>query len=82
MMSDKNGVQAKVKEKYPNATYVHCHSRALNLAISSGCKNVSPIRIMCDSAERLTWFMGGSAKRKEIFSEMASSRRDDQQLLS
>ena len=23
MSSDKNGVQAKIKEKYPNATYVH-----------------------------------------------------------
>ncbi len=30
MSSSKNGVQAKVKEKYPNVTYVHCRSHVLN----------------------------------------------------
>ena len=43
---------------------------------------MSPIRNLFDSVERLTWFLGGSAKRKEIFLEMAFSRRDDQQLPS
>ena len=37
MSSEKSGVQAKVKEKYPNVTYVHCRFHVLNLAISSGC---------------------------------------------
>lgn len=37
MSSSKNGVQAKIREKYPNATYVHCRFHVLNLAISSGC---------------------------------------------
>ena len=36
--SSKNGMQAKVAAQYPNATYVHCRSHVLNLAISSGCK--------------------------------------------
>jgi hypothetical protein len=40
MSSSKNGVQAKVKEKHPNVTYVHCRSHVLNLAISSGCRSV------------------------------------------
>ena len=44
MSSSKNGVQAKVKEKCPNATYVHCRSHVLNLAVSSGCNNVPSIR--------------------------------------
>ena len=26
MSSSKNGVQCKITEKYPNATYVHCRS--------------------------------------------------------
>ena len=44
MSGSRNGVQAKVREKYPNVTYVHCRSRVLNLAVSSGCNNVSSIR--------------------------------------
>ena len=43
MSSSKNGVQAKVAEKYPNATYIHCRSLGLNLAILSGCKAVRSI---------------------------------------
>ena len=81
MSSAKNGVQAKVKEKYPNVTYVHCRSHVLNLAVSTGCNNVSAIRNVFDSVEKLTWFLGGSAKRKEIFLEIASSCRGDAQLL-
>ena len=38
MSSSRNGVQAKVAEKYPNATFVHCRFHVLNLAISSDCK--------------------------------------------
>ena len=81
MSSDKNGVQAKIQQKYPNATYVHCRSHVLNLSISSGCKNVPSIRNLFDSVEKVTWFLSGSAKRKEIFLEVASSHSDDQQLL-
>ena len=44
MSSSKNGVQAKVAAQYPNATYVHCHSHILNLAISSDYKSVPCIR--------------------------------------
>ena len=66
MSSDKNGVQAKICDKYPNATYVHCRSHVLNLAIASGCNSVSAIRNLFDNVEKLTWFLGGSGKRKEI----------------
>lgn len=53
----------------------------MNLAISSGCKNVPSIRNLFDSIEKLTWFIGGSAKRKEIFLEIAYGERDDEHLL-
>ena len=76
MSGSKNGVQAKVKAKYPNATYVHCRSHVLNLAISDGCKNVPPIRNLFDSIEKLTWFLNSSAKRKAIFLDVAAAQRD------
>ena len=81
MSSEKNGVQAKGKEKYPNVTYVHCCSHVLNLAISSGCSSVASIRNLFDSVQKLTWFMGGSAKMKEIFPGVSCSLKDDQTLL-
>ena len=75
MSSSKNGVQSKIREKYPNAAYVHCYSHVLNLAIASGCKNVSPVRNLFDYVEKLTWFLSGSAKRKQFFLESASQKR-------
>ena len=41
MSSSKNSVQGRIHEKYPNATYVHCHSDVLSLAISSDVTNNS-----------------------------------------
>ena len=72
---------AKVREKYPNVTYVHCRSHVLNLAVSSGCNYVPSIRNLFDSVQKLTWFLGGSAKRKAIFVKVASTRKDDQKTL-
>ena len=40
MSSSKNGVQAKIAKVFPNATYVHCRSHVLNLAISSSFTSV------------------------------------------
>ena len=42
MSSSKNGVQSKIAAKYPNATYVHCRSHVLNLAIYSCYVNPQP----------------------------------------
>ena len=64
MSGSRIGVQAKVREKYPNATYVHCRFHVLNLAVSSGCNNVPSI---IHSVQKLTWFLGGSAKLKSNF---------------
>ena len=39
------------------------------------------IRNLIDSVQKLTWFLSGSAKRKEIFLEIASHNGDDHQLV-
>ena len=80
MSSSRNGVQAKIAVKYPNATYVHCRSHVLNLAISSSCTDVPSIRNLFDDVGKLTWFLSGSAKRKEIFLEVASDDQDEELL--
>lgn len=80
MSSSRNGVQSKVAEKYPNTMYVHCRSHVLNLAMSSGCKAVQSIQDLFD-VSKLTRFLSGSAKRKEIFFQTAAAT-DDSELLS
>ena len=60
-----------------NATYVHCRSHVLSLALSSGCKDVPEIRIFFDNVGKRTWFLGASAKRKQIVLETAAKDADD-----
>ena len=83
MSSSKNRMQAKIAKVFPNATYVHCRSHVLNLAISSGCTSVPSICNLFYSGSCLDMvFNGYSAKRKEIFLEIASCNNSkDQQLL-
>ena len=37
MSSGKNGVKAKIRNHYKNATYVHYRSHVLALALTAGC---------------------------------------------
>jgi hypothetical protein len=45
--------------------------------ISSGCTAVVSIRNLFDNVNKLTWFLSGSAKRKEIFLQIAADADDD-----
>ncbi len=45
LSSRQKGVQAIVKEKYPNAHYVYCYSHQLNLIIQLAVSEVSSIRV-------------------------------------
>ena len=80
MSSSRNGVQAKIAQKCPHATYIHCRSHVLSLAISSSCTSVPCIRNIFGDVQKLTWFLSGSAKRKEIFLEVASNNCDQELL--
>ena len=77
MSSPINGVQAKIAAEYPNATYVHCRSNVLSLALSSSCKNVKVIQNLFDNVGRITWFLGGSVKRKQILLEETGGDAED-----
>ena len=61
-----SGVSARILERQPRALYVHCRAHNLNLVVCSSCKQVPEIRNLFDSLGALTWFLGASAKRKEI----------------
>ena len=79
MRSSKNGVQANIRNHYKNLTYVHCPSHVLALALSAGCKQLTEIQNLFDNVGKLTWFFGGSVKRKAILEHVsaASKEKDD-----
>lgn len=67
MSSSKNGVQSKIKEKCPNATYVHSRSHVLKLAIASGCKNVPSFINLFDSGKTHLLFVWQCQEKATLF---------------
>lgn len=45
MASDLNGVQAKVKEKVPEAMFTHCYAHKLNLVLMHSAKSIRTCRV-------------------------------------
>lgn len=58
------GVQAIIRNKYPNALYVHCSAHSFNLAVSSSC-NIKPIRNCLGIVEKLHIFFN-TPKRHHV----------------
>ena len=56
MRSSINGVQAKIRNHYKNATYVHCRSHVFHLVLAASCKQVPEIQNLFDNVGKLTWF--------------------------
>ena len=77
VMSGANtGVQARLREIQPLATYVHCRSHQLNLVLVNSCQKVPAVRNLMDSVGRMTWFVTASAKRKAILKRCLSGDKE------
>lgn len=63
-----SGVQARIREVYPAALYVHCASHSLNLAISKSCE-VPDIRNTLGIIEKCYAFMN-TPKREAVLLRM------------
>ncbi|XP_029347858.1 zinc finger MYM-type protein 1-like [Acyrthosiphon pisum] len=70
VMSGKfNGVQQKIKSKYPYAVYTHCMAHRINLIVLDMCKLVKDTRIVFNCLETLYVYFshpGNDAKFTEI----------------
>lgn len=60
------GVQARVRQLYPAAAYVHCQNHALNLAIVHFTR-ITLVRNSLDKVQENVAFLSGSPKRLQIF---------------
>ena len=66
MSGHTKGVQARMLKIHPHATYVHCQSHNLNLAISKACE-LPLVRNMYDTARKILNFIPSSPKRLQVF---------------
>ncbi|XP_036973754.1 zinc finger MYM-type protein 1 [Acanthopagrus latus] len=74
MASELNGVQAKVKEKVPEATFLHCYAHKLNLVLSQSAKSIPECKVFFKSAEGLSAFFTKSTKRTHLLDEIVKCR--------
>lgn len=58
-----SGVQARIREKEPLATYVHCAAHNLNLVLNDAVKNIPEMERFYDTIEHIYAFFGNSIKR-------------------
>ncbi|KAK0139561.1 Zinc finger MYM-type protein 1 [Merluccius polli] len=57
MSSELNGVQAKIKEKVPEAMFTHCYAHKLNLVLQHSAKCMPECRIFFKTIEGLGTFL-------------------------
>ena len=65
MSGEKSGVQKRIREKQPKASYTHCAGHSFNLAILSSC-TLPPIRNCIDQVKSITLWIKNSPKRDAL----------------
>ena len=69
-----NGLQKKIKDKAPQALFVHCLAHRLNLVLQQSFTNISKCRIFFCSIGGIPQFFHKSAKRTQALN-LSSARR-------
>lgn len=62
-------MQAKVKEKVPEAIFTHCYAHKLNLVLAQSAKCIPECRTFFKTAEGLSPFFSKSSKRTHLLDE-------------
>uniref|UniRef100_A0A8C5QA54 TTF-type domain-containing protein n=1 Tax=Leptobrachium leishanense TaxID=445787 RepID=A0A8C5QA54_9ANUR len=74
MASDLNGVQAKIKKKVPEATFLHCYAHKLNLVLMHSAKCMPACKTFFKTIEGLAMFFNKSTKRTQLLDEVVKRR--------
>ena len=65
MAGKDNGVQARIRKKYPKATFVHCASHRLNLVVND-LNSVVSVRNACGTIKAIIKYFRDSPKRRKL----------------
>ena len=68
MSSAKNGVSGIISLSAPNAPYLHCSSRCLNLSIASACCKINIVEHVINVMRQVSIFFNYSPKREALLS--------------
>ncbi|XP_034043832.1 uncharacterized protein LOC117525960 [Thalassophryne amazonica] len=74
MASELNGVQAKMKEKVPEAMFTHCYAHNLSLVLLHSAKCMPECRTFFKTAEGLASFFSKSTKRTHLLDDVVKRR--------
>nr|XP_032833154.1 zinc finger MYM-type protein 1-like isoform X4 [Petromyzon marinus] len=74
MASDLNGVQAKIKEKVPEARFTHCYAHKLNLVLSHSAKCMPECKTFFKTVEGLAMFFKKSTKLAHLLDDVVKRR--------
>ncbi|XP_056145441.1 kelch-like protein 41a isoform X1 [Lampris incognitus] len=69
-----NAVQAKIKEKIPQALFVHCYAHSLNLVMSQGTAKIKECKVFFSHLGGLAAFFTKSAIRTKLLDEICQRR--------
>lgn len=68
------GVQAKIKEKYPLAHFVHCYAHKLNLIMTQAASQNSDVRIFFGNLSEIPTFFSNSSQRVHFLNKVVGRR--------
>ena len=74
MASELNGVQAKIKEKVPEAMFTHCYAHKLNLVLLHSAKCMPETRTFFKTLEGLGSFFSKSTKHTHLLDDVVKRR--------
>ena len=74
MSSELNGVQAKIKEKVPEAMFTHCYAHKLNLVLLHSAKCIPECKAFFKTLEGLSAFFSKSTKRTRLLDDVVKHR--------
>ena len=68
------GLQARLKQTYPNAHFVHCYAHQLNLVMQQACSSLTPVRIFFANLTAFGTFFSKSPKRTAVLDGVCGRR--------
>lgn len=68
------GVQAKIKQKYPFAHFVHCYAHQLNLIMSKAASVNAQVRVFFGNLQDIPGFFSNSPQRVEVLNKIVSRK--------
>ncbi|KAK0143087.1 hypothetical protein N1851_018787 [Merluccius polli] len=74
MSGSLTGLQARLKQTYPNAHFVHCYAHQLNLVMQQACSSLTPVRIFFANLTAFGTFFSKSPKRTAVLDEVCGRR--------